>query len=142
MRNFKLYGLLLGVALLNSCATTKNYSYDGKGFKNAYNSITTTELKKNLYVIADDKMEGRNTGSAGQKKAGEYIIEQYKKNGIGFPLSLGSYYQKVPSSAIFSSCFKRFTRVSMVLKLVSMPPNQRSLTKNMLARRASSLIAS
>ena len=100
MNNIKLYGFLLGVALLNSCASTKNFSYDGKGFKDAYNSITSAELKENLYVIADDKMEGRDTGSAGQKKAGEYMIEQYKKNGIGFPPALGSYYQKVPSESM------------------------------------------
>lgn len=100
MNNVKLYGFLLGVALLNSCASTKNFSYDGKGFKDAYNSITSAELKENLYVIADDKMEGRDTGSAGQKKAGEYMIEQYKKWGISYPPALGSYYQKVPSSAM------------------------------------------
>lgn len=100
MNNIKLYGFLLGVALLNSCASTKNFSYDGKGFKDAYNSITSAELKENLYVIADDKMEGRDTGSAGQKKAGEYMREQYKKNGIGFPAALGSYYQKVPSESM------------------------------------------
>ncbi len=100
MNNVKLYGFLLGVALLNSCASTKNFSYDGKGFKDAYNSITAAELKENLYVIADDKMEGRDTGSAGQKKAGEYMIEQYKKWGISYPPALGSYYQKVPSSAM------------------------------------------
>lgn len=100
MNNIKLYSFLLGVAVLNSCAPTKNFSYDGKGFKDVYNSITSAELKENLYVIADDKMEGRDTGSAGQKKAGEYMIEQYKKNGIGFPPALGSYYQKVPSESM------------------------------------------
>ena len=52
MNNIKLYGFLLGVALLNSCASTKNFSYDGKGFKDAYNSITSAELKENLYVIS------------------------------------------------------------------------------------------
>jgi hypothetical protein len=29
-------------------------------------------------------MEGRETGSAGQKK-GQYLIDQYKKEGISFP---------------------------------------------------------
>lgn len=42
-------------------------------------------------------MQGRDTGSPGQKKAGEYMINQYKKNGIGHPPSMSSYYQKVPS---------------------------------------------
>lgn len=43
-------------------------------------------------------MEGRDTGSRGQKKAGEYMIRFYKNLGISFPKSLGSYYQKVPAS--------------------------------------------
>ena len=51
-------------------------------------------------------MEGRETGSEGQKKAGRYLIEQYKKAGIPFPKGADSYYQKVPaprgSKAVFS----------------------------------------
>lgn len=100
MKNIKLYGFFLGFALLQSCATTKTFEYEGKGFQEAYNSITLAELKENLYVIAGDEMQGRDTGSPGQKKAGEYMIEQYKKIGIGFPKALGSYYQKVPSEAM------------------------------------------
>lgn len=97
MKNIKLYGFFVGFALLQSCSTVKNFTYEGKGFKDAYKSISLEDLKTNLYVIAADDMEGRDTGSAGQKKAGVYMIDQYKKNGIGFPAALGSYYQKVPS---------------------------------------------
>jgi Zn-dependent M28 family amino/carboxypeptidase len=61
------------------------------------NSITSEELKTHLYIVASDEMQGRNTGSEGQKKAGNYIIEQHKKNGIPFPKGADSYYQKVPS---------------------------------------------
>jgi hypothetical protein len=32
------------------------------------NSITADELKTHLYIVASDEMEGRETGSAGQKK--------------------------------------------------------------------------
>lgn len=69
-----------------------------KAFNKAYQKIKLNDLKKNLYVIASDEMEGRDTGSPGQKKAGEYIIKFYKDLGISFPENLGSYYQKVPSS--------------------------------------------
>jgi hypothetical protein len=61
------------------------------------NSITPTELSKHLYIIADDNMEGRNTGEPGQKRAGEYLINEYKKNGISFPKGASDFYQKVPS---------------------------------------------
>jgi hypothetical protein len=61
------------------------------------NSITPAELKAHLIVVASDEMEGRDTGSPGQKKAGKYLIEQYKMNGIPFPKGADSYYQKVPA---------------------------------------------
>lgn len=61
------------------------------------NSITSAELSKHLYIVADDNMEGRNTGELGQKRAGEYLINEYKKNGISFPPGATDFYQKVPS---------------------------------------------
>ncbi len=103
MKNLKYLGLVAVAAFMQSCGSTayvaggKDYSVSGKGFKNAYKSISVDDLKKNLYIIAGDNMEGRDTGSAGQKKAGEYMISQYKSYGISYPAALGSYYQKVPS---------------------------------------------
>ena len=61
------------------------------------NSITSAELSKHLYIVADDNMEGRNTGEPGQKRAGEYLINEYKKNGISYPTGATDFYQKVPS---------------------------------------------
>ncbi|WP_066436056.1 M28 family metallopeptidase [Chryseobacterium sp. CCH4-E10] len=95
------------VALI-SCGTAKNTSdvsssqnspvvKGDKAFLSAYKEIKASDLKKNLYVIASDEMEGRDTGSPGQKKAGEYMVNYYKNMGISFPKTLGSYYQKVPS---------------------------------------------
>lgn len=92
--------LLVG-AMLSSCTASKtisDLSQEGASYKQIYQLINQEELKKNLYVIAGDEMEGRDTGSPGQKKAGEYIINYYKKLGIGYPKQLGSYYQKVPSA--------------------------------------------
>lgn len=81
----------------NSNSSSSNLKNE-KAFSKAYQKIKLKDLKKNLYVIASDEMEGRDTGSPGQKKAGEYIIKFYKDLGISFPENLGSYYQKVPSS--------------------------------------------
>lgn len=103
---------IFSVIILTSCGASKStgdYSNSGqninssntkteKAFSKAYQKIKLNDLKKNLYVIASDEMEGRDTGSAGQKKAGEFIIKFYKDLGISFPKKLGSYYQKVPSS--------------------------------------------
>ena len=64
---------------------------------NYFNAISTEDLKTNLTIIASDEMEGRDTGSTGQKKAGEYIVNFYKKHGIPFPPGVSSYYQTVPA---------------------------------------------
>ncbi|WP_343658219.1 M28 family metallopeptidase [Chryseobacterium sp.] len=97
---------LLAMALVTSCGTAKisdgNASHPvskkhNKAFNKAYEAINAEDLKKNLYVIAADDMEGRDTGSKGQKKAGEYIVNYYKNLGISEPKVLNSYYQKVPS---------------------------------------------
>lgn len=61
------------------------------------NTITPAELSKHLYIVADDNMEGRNTGEPGQKRAGEYLINEYKKIGVSFPPGATDFYQKVPS---------------------------------------------
>lgn len=61
-------------------------------------TITAGDLKTHLYIVASDEMQGRETGSAGQKKAGEYLINQYKANSVSFPKGATDYYQKVPAS--------------------------------------------
>lgn len=60
-------------------------------------TITANDLKTHLYIVASDENEGRDTGTEGQKKAGQYLIEQYKQNGISFPTGAANWYQKVPS---------------------------------------------
>lgn len=62
------------------------------------NTITADELKVHLYIVASDEMEGRDTGSKGQKKAGEYLISQYQKNVIPFPKGAKEYYQRIPAA--------------------------------------------
>jgi len=106
----KLFIPLFSIAVLVSCESAK-VSRNGnspasaspsevkgdRDFLAAYKTIKADDLKKNLYVIASDEMEGRDTGSPGQKKAGVYMTDYYKSLGISFPKALGSYYQKVPA---------------------------------------------
>ncbi|RZJ65958.1 MAG: M28 family peptidase [Flavobacterium sp.] len=91
--------LIFGAALLViSCKSTKN-DINAEVTVNKYmNTITQDELKKHLTIIAADDMEGRETGSAGQKKAGRYMIDQYKSDKIAFPTGATDYYQKVPAA--------------------------------------------
>lgn len=90
--------LLLGI-MLTSCKTI-HYGIGGPAFQQSYESITAEDLRKHLYIIASDEMEGRETGSEGQKKAGRYMIDEYRKMGVAHPDALGSYYQHVPSEAL------------------------------------------
>ena len=62
------------------------------------NTISKEALKTNLDIVASNEMEGRETGSKGQKKAGNYLISQYKKAGISFPKGAIDYYQKIPAA--------------------------------------------
>lgn len=62
------------------------------------NTITSKDLIKHLTIVASDDMQGRETGSKGQKKAGEYLINHYKSNAISFPKGATDFYQKIPAA--------------------------------------------
>ena len=87
--------------LVFSCSTAQNKKqkdYAKADVAKYMKTITDADLKKHLYIVASDEMEGRNTGEPGQKKAGKYLISQYEANGISFPKAATDWYQKVPSA--------------------------------------------
>lgn len=61
------------------------------------NTILADDLKKHLTYIASDELQGRDTGSEGQKKAATYISDHFFQLGLEpiVPTSTGgkSYYQ-------------------------------------------------
>jgi Zn-dependent M28 family amino/carboxypeptidase len=59
-------------------------------------TITAADLKKQLTIIASDEMEGRETGTEGQRKAAAYIESQFKKMGLATAKSLNGYQQLYP----------------------------------------------
>lgn len=84
-----------------SCSSAKTVVEQDNSNPTKYmNTITASELKTHLYIVAADSMEGRETGSTGQKKAGQYLISQYKKNNISFPKAATSFFQNVPAEAL------------------------------------------
>jgi len=60
------------------------------------NQITGEGLKKHLTIIASDEMEGRETGTEGQRKAAAYIEAHFKSLGLKAPESLEGYQQFYP----------------------------------------------
>jgi Zn-dependent M28 family amino/carboxypeptidase len=59
-------------------------------------TITVTDLKKHLTIIAGEEMEGRETGSPGERKAAAYIQQQFKSMGLQPFNAKGDYQQYFP----------------------------------------------
>ncbi|QXP57970.1 M28 family peptidase [Cellulophaga sp. HaHa_2_95] len=90
---------LLAMACNSSQKTVSDTSSEAKTAmdpKPYAETITEAELKEHLYIYASDEFEGRETGKPGQKKAVEYLAEQYKKMGIPAAQADGNYFQNVP----------------------------------------------
>jgi len=78
------YRVLLLSLLLMACHASKQVSE---------NDTTTLEnLRSHIQYLADDKLEGRRTGTAGEQLAMEYISWQFRKNGLA-PKGEKEYYQ-------------------------------------------------
>lgn len=77
----------LAITVLLACAAVAQgpapFSFDGKQWWDY------------VKVLADDNMEGRQTGSAGEKRAQEYVVEQVKADGLS-PAGTNGFYQQVP----------------------------------------------
>lgn len=58
--------------------------------------ISVDDLKKHLTIIAGEEMEGRETGTEGQRKAAEYIRNHFSSLGLTAPASLAGYEQMYP----------------------------------------------
>ncbi|UPQ78956.1 M28 family metallopeptidase [Flavobacterium azooxidireducens] len=95
MKKIVLNSFVLGF-LLVGCSSNKN-SAKATSPEKYLTEIKAENLSKHLYIVASDEMEGRDTGTPGQKKAGEYLINQYKAMGISFPKGATTFYQPIPS---------------------------------------------
>jgi peptidase M28-like protein len=58
--------------------------------------ISTADLRQRLYLIADDSMMGRETGSAGAYKTSAYVAAEFRRLGLEPAGDSGTYFQKVP----------------------------------------------
>ncbi|GAB4153631.1 MAG: M20/M25/M40 family metallo-hydrolase [Winogradskyella sp.] len=44
--------------------------------------VVDNKIKEDVYFLADDKLEGRQTGTEGERKASEYLVKRYKEIGL------------------------------------------------------------
>ncbi len=61
-------------------------------------TITADDLDYHVYNLANDSMEGRETGKRGGKKAAKYIWDYYLDQHLLFPKKLDGYFQKYTAS--------------------------------------------
>ncbi|MPR34298.1 M28 family peptidase [Salmonirosea aquatica] len=90
MNKYLLGGLLMTATLTQAQESTTATKYA--------ETITPADLKKHLLIIASDSLEGRDTGSPGQKKAADYVAGHFKQYGLAPAATEAdgteSYFQK------------------------------------------------
>lgn len=89
---------LLAIVLLSACSSSSRLSKPATIEEQTKFAQFINEgfLKKHLAIIASDDMEGRETGTAGQRKAAAYIESQFKEMGLLPPAGQKGYQQLYP----------------------------------------------
>ncbi len=72
----------IALVMLSVAQSSSSLNFDGKSWW------------QYVKVLASDDMEGRETGSAGLRKASAYVVEQLKKSGLE-PAGTEDFYQPV-----------------------------------------------
>ena len=70
------------------------YTQDDAVIRKYGEQILPASLKDNLSILASDALEGRETGSRGQKMAAAFIRAHFEEIGLTGPVE-GGYYQQV-----------------------------------------------
>ena len=81
-----------------ACKIQKNKPISEANVEEYGSTITAVELKDHLYTFASDEFQGRDTGKPGQKKAANYLKDNYMKMEIASPLGGEDYFQDIQSS--------------------------------------------
>jgi len=91
MKSHLLLGAFCIGILISSCKNTKTVTPEDP--QHGVQNIDTTTVRKHLYTLASDEMEGRRTGTPGIEKAAQYIESEFKRIGLKTFDSLTSYRQ-------------------------------------------------
>lgn len=89
MKKLLLSGLVFG--LLSACAEQSAPDTESKT-----PSVNVANIKSHLEFLADDLLEGRDTGSRGYEIAAHYVETEFKKIGLLPAGDDGGYMQRVP----------------------------------------------
>jgi hypothetical protein len=92
-RNFKLAVHISLAALMSLLTIASSQAADRAALATAAASITKDELKTYVDVLADDTLEGRETGSRGGRAAANYLFKAFEKLGAAPAGEGGTYFQ-------------------------------------------------
>ncbi len=99
----KHFSLLLPTAiligLLWSCQSSQSTAADASAIAAAMDSITADDAQNYVNVLADDAMEGRETGSRGGRAAGSYLVQQFQQFHLRGSGANGGYFQPFGASS-------------------------------------------
>jgi hypothetical protein len=71
------------------------------GLAQAQQDRSEYEIRSHLAFLADDSLQGRETGSRGEKRAAEYIVAHLSRYGLEPMGAKGEYYQYIPIHASY-----------------------------------------
>ncbi len=77
------------------------YPQTENNFYSVRNSILSERIKENLYVLADDSLQGRGVGSIGSTIAANYIADKFKEYSLENIPNQNSYFQYIPMHGSF-----------------------------------------
>ncbi|MEP5833557.1 MAG: hypothetical protein ABJ383_05920, partial [Balneola sp.] len=84
----KLFALILLAATGISCSNSK--------VDNAAQLITKDGMMNHIETLSSDEFLGRSTGTEGEEKSVNYLVEQFKAMGATSGVDDGSYVQRFP----------------------------------------------
>lgn len=84
MKPYVKSALFCSLVVLSGCSVTQRLKKQ--------NEVLQSALASHVTFLADDRLEGRRTGTAGEKLAMEYIAGQYSKAGL-VPKGTNGYFQ-------------------------------------------------
>ncbi|MCH3885919.1 M20/M25/M40 family metallo-hydrolase [Tenacibaculum aquimarinum] len=87
--------ILSALVIFISCKETKSVTSQNKSnvVEKAQATIDSVMVRKHLYTLASDEMEGRGTGTPGIEKAAVYIENEFKRIGLKTFKNLADYRQ-------------------------------------------------
>src|SRR5215212_6446227 len=71
--------------------------------------ITAEDLRQRLFLISDDSLMGRESGSLGDFKAADYVASEFRRLGLEPAGENGTYFQTVP---LWNAAVDPLSRVS------------------------------